>query len=524
MMKFSGFYRWYSKLPAWSDWAFIVTLITAFTLISLPLLGLNSLDFDEGFSAYIARFDPLSIAHYTALDVHPPLYYIFLHYWGVLFGTDVPTLRLLSVAWGGITLLFGFMLVRKAFGKASAWIASLLLAVSPLFFHYSHIMRMYTMALAISVIATYVLLHATQTATKQKQRLLWLLYALLVAAGMWTNYFVALVWVAHFIWLIYKWRVQGVKGRKLPTVILKSEWLKAVCLAIVLYLAWLPALIYRFIEVQGSGFWIKPLSMDTLVSTITMAMTYHKAAQTTGWYTVIILIIATGAVAGGMRLYRMLNKSEKSAFMLLIITSALPIVLLILLSLPPLQSSYVYRYVLTAIGVGSLVLGVVFTKAPFVLWKKSILTVAVLSLGITGCIHAVRAGNQNLDIGQITMVGQSISDIYATSERAPIIVRSVYNYYAAAAYEQPNEGKIFFIFNEQLGKIGSTRMLYDFPEARGIQNMESFLRDNTRLWILSGDRATANHPPGNGWQKGRSITKYDPESGKPGTYAVEYYR
>lgn len=523
-MKISVFSRWLVRLPAWIDWVFIGILIAGFIVVCLPLLGLNSLDFDEGFSAYLARFDPLAIAHYTALDVHPPLYYIVLHYWGQIFGTDVAVLRMLSVAWSGVALLFGFLIARLAFGRVSAWIAPILMAVSPLIFHYSQIMRMYTMALAISLAATYILLRLSRSSKSQKRKILWVLYGLLVTAGMWTNYFTALIWVAHFIWLVYEKRQGGARGKKLLKQLFHSGWLKSVSLAVILYIPWMPALIYRFIEVQSSGFWIKPLSMDTLASTVTMAAVYHPAARTTGWYVVAILTLVAAAIIGGVRLHKKLNKDQRQAFHLLAASAGLPILLLIAMSLPPFQSSYVYRYVLTAIGIGTLVIGIIFVKAPFSVWKRALLVWIVFVLGIVGSAQAIRAGNQNLDIGQITMVGQAITDIYKRPGKTAIVVRSAYNYYAASAYEQSDKAKIYFIFNEQLGKIGSTRMLYDHPEARGIQNMSSFLNEHSNVWILSGDQVTANQPPAKGWHRGHSITKYDPESGKPGTYAVEYYR
>jgi hypothetical protein len=292
----------------------------------------------------------------------------------------------------------------------------------------------------------------------------------------------------------------------------------------VLYIPWLPALIYRYLQVQGSGFWIKPLSMDTLASTVTMATVYKSAANTTAWFVVAIVLIIVGAIIGSRRLLRSLPATQRPAFRLLAACASLPILLLCIMSLPPLQSSYVYRYVLTAIGVGALVMAVVFTKASFAVWQRAVLIITVLGLGVIGCAQAVRAGNQNLDVGQITMVGQAITDIYSTQSHAPILVRSAYNYYAAAAYEQPAKGKIYYIFNEQLGKIGSTRMLYDYPEARGVQNTNAFLHDHKRFWILSGEHTIANTTPAPGWQKGRSLTEYDPASGKAGTYAVEYYR
>ncbi|MFJ4248603.1 hypothetical protein [Pseudomonas sp. NPDC089741] len=42
--------------------------------------------YDEAYSLLLAREAPARIWALTALDVHPPLYYVLLHYWILLWG------------------------------------------------------------------------------------------------------------------------------------------------------------------------------------------------------------------------------------------------------------------------------------------------------------------------------------------------------------------------------------------------------------------------------------------------------
>ena len=79
---------------------------------SLRLYGITSesIWLDEAFSIQLAKHGPFEIIRKTASDVHPPLYYLLLHFWIDLFGASEFSVRFLS-------LLFGFFsrTPRKAF-------------------------------------------------------------------------------------------------------------------------------------------------------------------------------------------------------------------------------------------------------------------------------------------------------------------------------------------------------------------------------------------------------------------------
>ena len=89
------------RLTAPSARAIAVLIIV---LIGLGLrvyrLDAQSFWYDEGNSARIAERSLQLIIEGAAGDIHPPLYYLALHFWRAAFGDTEAALRLLSVACG----------------------------------------------------------------------------------------------------------------------------------------------------------------------------------------------------------------------------------------------------------------------------------------------------------------------------------------------------------------------------------------------------------------------------------------
>src|SRR5512141_3485588 len=99
------------KIPARLWLVFI--LLGAFAL-RLFRLGANSLWYDETVSLYLARQDLAALTRHTAGDIHPPLYYYLLHFWGNLAGWSEFSAAFLS-------LFFGMLLIALVFRAARDW-------------------------------------------------------------------------------------------------------------------------------------------------------------------------------------------------------------------------------------------------------------------------------------------------------------------------------------------------------------------------------------------------------------------
>ena len=137
-------------------------------------------------------------------------------------------MRMLSVFCGAIAILFAYLWLKYKYGATAAITASALLAISPVFVRYGQEMRMYTLVLAIVFAATYVL----QLAIDDGKKRWWVLYAVLLAAGMWTHYFCALAWFAHLVYLFIVYRKKFFQKRIILTYVG----------AVLLFVIWYPAI------------------------------------------------------------------------------------------------------------------------------------------------------------------------------------------------------------------------------------------------------------------------------------------
>ena len=59
-------------------------------------LGHESLWFDEGYTAWVVSLSPADLIRAVRVDTAPPLYYLLLHGWTVLFGRSEFALRSMS--------------------------------------------------------------------------------------------------------------------------------------------------------------------------------------------------------------------------------------------------------------------------------------------------------------------------------------------------------------------------------------------------------------------------------------------
>ncbi|MCS7179065.1 MAG: glycosyltransferase family 39 protein [Anaerolineae bacterium] len=197
---------------------------------------------DEGNAIRAAqRPIPLVIAA-AAGDIHPPGYYLLLHFWRIPTGDREFAVRTLSVFIGLLAVALTGRLGQRMLGAGVGAGAALLAALSPLAVYYSQEARMYGLLGLIAVAATdllWSLLHRPRRATA-------LLYALVAAAGLYTHYSFPFLLVAHNL-LVFGVRIpSGLRRRcreeqdERPGLSLRT-WIVLQMLVGLLYLPWLPA-------------------------------------------------------------------------------------------------------------------------------------------------------------------------------------------------------------------------------------------------------------------------------------------
>src|SRR5690349_4584320 len=184
---------WYERHFKWLVLAGVLLAMG----ISLAIGLMQSVWFDEAYSIWLAKQPIGELLRLTSVDTHPPFYYMLLKGWAGMFGWGEFALRSLSVLAMGGALATGVVLVKRLFGVRAALIALMFGVFAPFLLRYGFEIRMYALASCIGIAATYVLVRAVEEKVYKKQVWLYVLYAVLVALGVYVLYYMALLWIVH---------------------------------------------------------------------------------------------------------------------------------------------------------------------------------------------------------------------------------------------------------------------------------------------------------------------------------------
>jgi 4-amino-4-deoxy-L-arabinose transferase-like glycosyltransferase len=216
----------------WGSPHLVLWMLTLLALgLRLARLAFQPLWWDEGWSLYFATTDLGAMLELTAVDIHPPLYYVLLHAWIGLFGAGVISVRLLSVLIGTATVPLLYAAGRRLLGKRGGLLAAFLLAISPFHIYYSQEVRMYGLVTLLGVAALYCSLRMRDAPNWRWEP--WLGYVLAAVAALYAHYYAALLLLALNLAVLVGW----LRRRRPIREVL--PWLAAQAAVAVLYLPWL---------------------------------------------------------------------------------------------------------------------------------------------------------------------------------------------------------------------------------------------------------------------------------------------
>lgn len=485
-----------------ADFILVAAALALFAALALWNITGVSIWFDEAFSAYLIHYNFLDIARYTATDVHPPFYYWVLKAWSLLFGHSEFALRSMSVLFGVVTALFGYLLVRHKFGRKAALYGLFILVLSPLFIRYSQEARMYTLAAAIVLSATYVLVRATETHSRK----LWITYGVLVSVGMWAHYFVALAWIAHWVWRYIIIRQKGDRGREIAKKFFTRSWIRVHILAVALFLPWIPAMVSQLVLIQSQGFWIGPVGVDTFTGYFGTLVYFLEHDRVTGWLAAGLGLMAIVVTVLAIRTYKSGGQTFKKYYLLLLCLAAVPPTILFIVSLPPLTSSFVERYLLPAAVASALFMGVTLAyglKKVGVI-KQILLFIVIIAMLLFGITNMYFYGNYNKNSRTGIETEQLIKQaVEKSAVGIPIITASPWVFYEAVFYNSA-EHPIYFIDSQVDYVFGSLDML-KYSDNHKIKDLDAFTKQHPVVWYVGyaqGDLV----PPVSTWKQIDSTT------------------
>ncbi len=157
--------------------------------LAVRLVVPRGLWLDEATSVFQAKmgFSEM-LTNLRTTDVHPPLYFTVL--WGAVrvFGSSEMAVRLPSIVAGLALLPVLYLCGEELYDRRTGLVAAAIGSVSPLLVWYSQEARMYALFMVFAVAAVWL----QARAIRRGRTLDWMLYAVVTAALVWTQYFAVL--------------------------------------------------------------------------------------------------------------------------------------------------------------------------------------------------------------------------------------------------------------------------------------------------------------------------------------------
>ena len=214
-----------SRIGAGAAW---VGILVVAAVIRFQGLEVRSLWHDEAMSVVFARLAPIDLAERMRIDSTPPLYYLTLGVWTVVFGESVAALRAMSASLGLLLVAGVGFFGARFFGQSVGLAAAFVCAVSPLAVYYSQEARAYALLSVLVLLAWVFLLEDRERGGIGA----WLSYSASASAALLTHNYAFFVVGAQCLWVASHRDVR-----------LAARFGGAVALAGLIYLPWVPVLV-----------------------------------------------------------------------------------------------------------------------------------------------------------------------------------------------------------------------------------------------------------------------------------------
>jgi 4-amino-4-deoxy-L-arabinose transferase-like glycosyltransferase len=461
--------------------ATLLLIVLAGVALRVYHLDAQSFWYDEGNSARIAERSLQLIIAGAAGDIHPPLYYIVLHYWRALFGETEFALRMLSVLCGVGLVIFTYLLARRLFNPRVGLIAAALVACSPFAVYYSQEARMYVMLAFEAVVSTWALTgildfrltidDSPRSSIVNRQSSI-LLYVLATAAGLYTQYAYPFVMigqgVAVLVWLA------GAKGKQLRMLAIYAAVNVA---AIGLFAPWLPVAIH-----QVTSWSVTPQSYQ-LGQAMLDAYRWLVVGRTLPLDQATLPLVAVGVLALLGVLFGLLRRDEAPG-----LRRVWPTLLLFLLVVTPFVLLFVFHLYREAY----LKFVLVCVAPLLILSARGIEGCADLVASLRGSPRRVVWGGiaAALMAGLLMLWWPSLQNLYTNPAYARDDYRGIARMIEAQArpgdavlLNAPNQWEVFTYYHRD-GAPAIPLTYHPLNEAAVDQEMQTIAAQYTRLFVL----------------------------------------
>ncbi len=458
-----------------------------FLVKSFILAQSTDIWYDELFSMEFAGSSVSELIGLTARDVHPPLYYIILRFFLLIFNGVAEQeiiAKMVSVVPFVILLVYAVTTVRKHFGMLTAGIFSFAIVCMPGLPEYTTEIRMYSYAMWF---VTAALLHGFNLMRDFRDHqkgwdmsngiALWL-YS---TAAAYTHYYAAVA-IGTVMGLILLWMIVAYihrmreKNSEKATVNFKALATIIICInfTIVSYIPWLSKLVSQVSAVKAN-YWIQPVGIRTFGSCIKYMFSgyFSNSVVTTVIAVVMFVLSFFMGIYSLIKLSRN-NEEQSLAFLVLPVVVCFGIVVSMLM-----RPVFVSRYMVPSFGcfwLGvSIYIGKELTLKRSNILLQAVACVMTLFIAIVGCVdYKTFVGNEEYRKVQmdntIKLFGELDSDTVIISNFNH--VQALLSYYLNSGDYADPEYSIYLYYAEPEALIYETVPgLYSIEDSIDVKNL-----------------------------------------------------
>ncbi len=252
----------------------MIYVVLIFSLL-IRLISLNqSLWLDEATTALVAKM-PLTyfFSNFMPADFHPPLYYLVVRYWSLVFGVTEISLRVPSIIFGLLTIYVVYLIAKEIKLK---WpiVPALFLATSGLHVYYSQEARMYMMV-------TFLVTFLIYSYIKKN----WILFSILLPLIFLTDYVSILILPVLFLFTFFNFRSES------------RKFLMSCTPFFIVFVSWLPYLSKQLaagMSLKESAWWniLGPVTFKNVALIPTKFMIGRVSIDNKLIYALVIIFIS----------------------------------------------------------------------------------------------------------------------------------------------------------------------------------------------------------------------------------------
>lgn len=236
-----------------------LALVALAFFLRLYRLGDQNVWWDEGWTMWLAKHDPVWIALRTASDEHPPLHYWLMSVWQAIFGGEAFTGRFFSLLFGVLLIALLYRIGKEVGGARLGLLATLFLALARFNVWWSQDIKNYTLSAFFAWASVWFVWRMLFAESNPRRRFdsansILLAYILSATLALYSHYLAALIVIANNVFfaivLIAKWR----RGENF--VSLAVWWCLAQLAVVILFAPWL------YVYLQNGATWSAAPTFD----------------------------------------------------------------------------------------------------------------------------------------------------------------------------------------------------------------------------------------------------------------------